>query len=37
MDKVIHDYCVGCGLCQSLEKAELVEDKKGYMSPVTGD
>lgn len=37
MDKAIHDYCVGCGLCQSIGKAELVKDKKGYMSPVAGE
>lgn len=37
MDKVLHDYCVGCGLCQSLGMAELAKDGKGYLSPASGD
>lgn len=37
MNKVIIDYCVGCGLCQSLGKAELEENKKGYFCPKSGD
>ena len=37
MDKIIQEYCIGCGLCQSLGKAELICNQKGYLSPVKGD
>ena len=37
MDKIIKEYCIGCGLCQSLGKAELICNQKGYLSPIKGD
>lgn len=37
MDKKIQEYCIGCGLCQSLGKAKLNCNQKGYLYPVDGD
>lgn len=37
MDKYIKEYCVGCGLCESLNKATLETDDKGFLHPVDGD
>ena len=34
--KLVH-YCVGCGLCQALHKAELNIDSKGFSYPYSGD
>jgi len=37
MKKYLHEYCVGCGLCEAVEKAEILEDENGYFHPETGD
>ncbi len=37
MQKNIKEYCVGCGLCQSMGKASLTKDQKGFLHPYTGD
>ncbi len=28
--KYISEYCTGCGLCESMKKAEMYEDEKGF-------
>ena len=28
--KYISEYCTGCGLCESMKKAEMFEDEKGF-------
>lgn len=33
MKKYIKEYCVGCGLCQAVEKATLKKDSKGFSYP----
>lgn len=35
--KTISDYCVGCGLCKTKEKAEIRTNTKGYYEVVSGD
>lgn len=37
MNKRLKKYCVGCGLCQSMKKGCVEEDKKGFYHPVDGD
>lgn len=37
MKSNISKYCVGCGLCQSVGKATLIPDDKGFFHPQTGD
>lgn len=37
MDKVLNEYCIGCGLCQSVSIASLQRDGKGFYHPVDGD
>lgn len=37
MKKRLHDYCVGCGLCQSMKQATLGINDKGYLYPVSGN
>ena len=37
MDKKLESYCVGCGLCEAIGKAQCKEDKKGFRYPVSGD
>lgn len=37
MKKYLYDYCVGCGLCHAMSKAELKPDEKGFLHPESGD
>ena len=37
MKKYLQEYCVGCGLCESMQKAKLMTDAKGFKHPVSGD
>lgn len=37
MKKYLEEYCVGCGLCTALGKAECYYDEKGFMHPRNGD
>lgn len=37
MKKYLYDYCVGCGLCHAMSKAELESDEKGFLHPKSGD
>lgn len=37
MKKYIQEYCVGCGLCKSIDNTELRLDKKGYFYPTNGN
>lgn len=37
MKAYIKNYCVGCGVCKSLNQAELKKDKKGYLYPADGN
>lgn len=37
MKKYLSEYCVGCGLCESLGKCKAKIDEKGYMHPEKGD
>ena len=32
--KTFTDYCTGCGLCHSIRGAEIIEDGKGYPTPI---
>ena len=33
----LYRYCVGCGLCRTLGKAEIMSDNDGFYHPITGD
>lgn len=37
MNATLHQYCTGCGLCQSLGYARLITDRKGFSHPIEGD
>ena len=37
MKSNISKFCVGCGLCQSVGKAKLETDSKGFSHPKSGD
>lgn len=37
MKKNLQEFCVGCGLCESLGKAKCSVNDKGYMTPISGD
>ena len=37
MKKYLSHYCCGCGLCQSLSKAKLLENEKGFYHIDDGD
>lgn len=37
MKRYLKEYCVGCGLCKAMKKAELVTDSKGFRHPASGD
>lgn len=37
MDKRIVEYCTGCGLCETEEKAILNKNQKGFVFPQKGD
>ena len=37
MKKYLEYFCVGCGLCKSLGKAEIIADDKGFYHPKDGD
>ena len=37
MKKCIDEYCVGCGLCETYNKAKCKEDEKGFLHPYEGD
>lgn len=37
MRELTKKYCVGCGLCQALSKAELCVNEKGFSYPTSGD
>ena len=37
MRKVLEQYCVGCGLCESFGKAVLNKTDKGFSYPIIGD
>lgn len=37
MDNKFEHYCTGCGLCKSLDKAELKDDNRGFSHPVNYD
>ena len=37
MENKFEKYCTGCGLCQSLNKAELSIDNKGFSHPINYD
>lgn len=37
MEKRLKDFCVGCGLCESIGKAKCDINEDGYLYPVNGD
>ena len=37
MENKFEKYCTGCGLCQSMNKAELSIDNKGFSHPINYD
>ena len=37
MKEYLKEYCVGCGLCEALDKAKCETDEKGFLHPISGD
>lgn len=37
MKDYLKEYCVGCGLCEALNKAECKTDENGFLHPISGD